>query len=274
MTPLCHKVPTLGSGIGYRAAISHSILKHKNEIEVLEVITEHYINEKKSSGVPIEQLCENFRVVPHGLNLSICSPHLDKSYIEKVYEFIKKIKPHYYTDHLALTSCPGIDIGHLSPIIYDYDTLNIVIDNVNRLQDYFGIPLALENITYNFSHSDNCLIYSEFVNNLVDKTDCGLLLDLTNLYINAFNHEFDATDFINHLPLNNILHIHIAGEYELNGKLIDGHCCAVQKGTWDLLSYLMQKAKPAAIILEHDADFPNNFRELLDTVVRAKTYLN
>ncbi len=264
-------IPFLGSGIGYRLEIRDKILEHSDEIDFVEVITEQYANKTGMWG-DLERVGERLRVIPHGVRLSIGSSlPLDMDYLRSVKQIVALTKAPFYSEHLCVTRAPGIDIGHLSPLWFTGEILHSTTDKVNRIQDYLGLPLALENVTYTFEIPDSPLRQTEFFRRLVDATGCGVLLDVTNVYINSVNFGFDPEAFFDEMPLDHVIQLHLAGGFWADDRLIDGHCAVVQEGSWDLLAMLARKAgKIRGSILEHDENFPESFDLLLDTVRRTR----
>lgn len=265
-----NNIPFIGSGMGFRRQLKQQIYAHKNELDCLEIITDQYIwNDLHMAE--LEELCDNFQVIPHGIGLSIGSiMPFNAGYIKNIKRINEITKSSYYSEHLCMTLAPGIDIGHLSPLWFTNEVLNNVIDRVNYVQDTLGKPLILENVTYLVDIPNSAIGQTEFFHKLVDKTNCGILLDITNIFINSVNHNFDPHNFIDAMPLANVVQVHIAGGYWADGLLIDSHSEAIQAETWELLNHLNSLTKIKSIILEHDSNFPDNFDHLLSQVSRAR----
>lgn len=259
-------VAWLGSGISYREELRGQILASSEQIDLIEVVADHFIGDADG----LRELGEMFTLVPHGLQLSIASPAIDRDYLRAIKRVSDASSSPYYSDHLAVTRAPGVDIGHLSPAWFTEETLELVTRNVTVVQDFLEKPLILENISYAFEIPDASMSEPEFLTRLVERTGCGLLLDLTNLYTNATNHEFDPVARLDELPLDAVVQLHIAGGYWHDGVLIDGHCEPVEEGTWDLLVALSERVGTKACILEHDDRFPDDFSVLISQVQRAR----
>lgn len=262
-------VAWLGSGISYREDLRDQILASSEEIDVLEFVVDHFIDDLDR----LRELRERFTLVPHGLQLSIASPALDRDYLRAIKRVSDASSSPYYGDHLAMTRAPGVDIGHLSPVWFTEETLELVSRNVAMTQDYLEKQLILENISYAFEIPDASMSEPEFLMRLTEQTGCGLLLDLTNLNTNATNHAFDPIDRLDELPRAAVVQLHIAGGYWHDGVLIDGHCAPVDEGTWELLGALADRAQAKVCILEHDDRFPDDFSVLLEQVQRARQVL-
>ncbi len=265
-------IPALGSGIGFRRELKQDILDARDEIDFIEVVTEQYLTDSNQL-TELEELRDIFPIVPHGVRLSIGSAALDQEYLRAIKLVSDTCRAPYYSEHLAVTRAPGIEIGHLSPLWFTEAVLEQTVNNVLRVQDTLGKPLILENITYLFDIPRATMTQTEFLGRLVESTGCGILLDLTNLYTNATNHDFDPLAALDGLPLDKVVQLHLAGGYWSQGILIDAHCEPVAQGTWALLEALANRVQVKACILEHDDNFPDHFSVLSDQVRRAREFV-
>jgi len=269
MTSAIASLPFLGSGLGYRAEIRQQVLAAAGAIDFVEIITERY------TGHPalwrdLDAACERFQVIPHGVSLSIGSARpAERDHLRAVRRVSDRTRSPYYSEHLALTGVPGIDLGHLSPLWFTEQSLAIVARNVRQVQDTLEKPLVLENVTYHFELPLSQMSQAEFFHRLVAATGCGLLLDVTNIHTNATNHHFDPLAFLESMPLAAVVQVHVAGGYFHDGFLIDGHCAPVAEESWRLLEALAARTAVRGVLLEHDDQFPE-FPVLLDQVARAR----
>lgn len=268
-------IPFQGSGLGYRNELKKSIWEHRAEIDCLEVITDRYVDDPFLAP-ELEELCDSFRVIPHGVRLSIGSPDLDLDYLRGVRRVCEVTKTPYYSEHLCMTRAPGIEIGHLAPLWFTEEALAVTIDNVHRVQDFLGRPLILENTTYPFEIPGADMSQTEFFHRLVGATGCGILLDIANIRINAANHRFDPVAFLDQMPLEHVVQLHMAGGFlDVEGDYIDGHCRPPDEAIWSLLAELAARAPGVkGSILEHDASFPEDFSVLMSTVTRTRQTLD
>ena len=261
--------PRLGAGLGYRREISKDILDAKDSIDFVEIITDQFINNPRHAE-ELERVCQHFRVIPHGVGLSIGSAALQsRDYLLAIRQISDLTKSPYYSEHLCVTQAPGIDIGHLSPLWLTDQVLKRVIKNVSQVQDFLGKPLVLENITYLLHIPNETMPETEFFTRLTEATGCGILLDLTNIYINSVNHRFDPAAYLEKMPLEKVVQVHLAGGYWSNGILIDGHSELVQEESWKLLELLVKEITLGAVIIEHDHNFPE-MSSMLQQIGRAR----
>jgi uncharacterized protein len=267
-------LPVLGSGLGYRRQLHDEITAAAARIDFVEIVAEQYLDGDEQLAA-LEQLCEIFPVIPHGVSLSVGSAApVDHGHLRAIERLMKVTGAPYFSEHLAITSVPGLEIGHLSPLWFTEKALAKTAENVSRVQDRLGRPLVLENVSYLFDLPGAQMLQAEFFTRLVDQTSCGVLLDVTNLYINSINHGFDPIEFLHGMPLDALVQIHLAGGYLSDGVMVDGHCEPVQEGSWVLLERLVELVRVRGSIVERDANFtPETADLLLDEVEHARRIL-
>lgn len=265
-------VPHYGSGLSYRHALKADIFDAREEIDFLEIISDNFFEEGPKDT--LRELCDTFPVVTHGVGLSIGSADgIEDTYLQNVKAVLDITGGPFYSEHLCHTRVPGIDIGNLSPLWFSESLLQQVVENVDHVQQTLGKRLVLENVSYFFDIPSNDLSQGEFFNRLVDQTGCGVLLDITNVYINTLNHGTRAARLLDSMPLDDVLEVHIAGGRWENDYLFDSHTEPVQEGSWTLLAELLQRTHVHGIILEHEADFPQSFSALTDQLARARNLM-
>lgn len=264
-------IPFLGSGLGFRRPLKKEILSRRDAIDFLEIITEQY-TETTAFDAELEEICDAFPVMPHGIRMSVGSMQpLDRDHLRKVKRVVDITDAPFYSEHLCMTKAPGIDIGHLSPLWFTEEVLQRTIENVHLAQDVLERPLVLENVTYLFDIPNPQMPQTEFFHRLVDETGCGILLDVTNVYINGENHGQDGERFLADMPMEHVVQLHIAGGFWSNETLIDSHNHPVEDGTWDLLETLAgMEHSVKGSILEHDSNFPEDFGDLLSSLERTR----
>jgi uncharacterized protein len=263
------QIPMLGSGLGYRRELHEAIYEASELVDFVEIVTDQFIG-NADRRAHLERLCADFVVIPHGVGMSIGSPKLDDDYLREVKLVSDVTRSPYYSEHLAMTRAPGLDIGHLAPLWWTEEMLHIVVDNVCRVQDFLGKPLILENITYLVDVPGNTMSQPAMFDRLVEATGCGVLLDVTNVCINGTNHGFDPVDFVSQMPVSHVVQIHLAGGFEHDGVMIDGHSEPVDDGSWALLEQVLAMTSSIrGCLVEHDANFPDDPSGLLAQVRRA-----
>lgn len=267
-------IPYLGSGLGFRKELMQETLKARASIDFLEIITEDFMGNNLNRDT-LEEICDHFPVIPHGVGLSIGSADgVDEAYLRQIREVSELTKSPFYSEHLCQTRAPGINLGHLSPLWFTEEVLRTTIDGVHKVQDTLGKPLVLENVTYMFSIPHADMPQAEFFNRLVDATGCGVLLDVTNIFINSLNNEVDSITFMEAMPLDRVVQVHLAGGLWTGDVFSDTHTYPVQEESWVLLEELLKRTAIKGTLLERDGNYPDAFSDLTDQVARARALMD
>lgn len=266
-------IPFFGAGIGLRTELERQLREHAEDVLVLEVITERFFEKSAREGT-LASFAKDFRIIPHGVKLSIGSAlPLDYEHLEKVKAVCEFLDAPYYSEHFALTRHGDeFDTGHLSPIWFTQENLEVVIAHVKEIQDYLERPLVLENITSSFEIPNADYEEPEFISAVCQETGCGLLLDLTNVFINAYNRKTDPYDFLQRIPLDRVIHMHLAGGKLHHGVMEDTHSeplSGINEEVWPLLEWTAPRAtRLSTLIIERDSNFSGSFEDMLLTDLR------
>lgn len=273
MNKTLENIPYLGNGIGFRPELKSFIFLNRDKIGFLEIIADHYIDVPEAKLKELELLMENFTLIPHAINLSLgTAAGLDMAYVRKLAALIKKIDPPYWSEHIAYTQAHGYDIGHLAPIVYNAEFLEILRRNIEVVQAEIPHPLMLENITYHVELPGKEIGDADFLNSICTLTGCGLLLDITNLYINSRNLNFDPYDFLDQLDPAHIVQLHYVGYEGDESQLIDTHARSTQPEIFALMEHVCRKRLPKAVLLERD-DRYELLEEINEDLLRAGNIL-
>jgi hypothetical protein len=265
-----NNLPTLGSGIGFRDEFIGELFLNRNKVDFLEIISDHYIDPHPAKIEELELIKKHFTLIPHGINLSLGSAEgLDINYVKKLAKLINELNPPWWSEHICFTMAGGIDIGHLSPLPLTWEAINVLVKNIKQIKTLINAPLILENITYMLQIPGAEMTEAEFISEVLEQTDCGMLLDITNLYINSINHKFSVERFLSQIPLERIVQLHYVGGHTQHGMLIDSHAFTTQKEVWQLMEKVATLANIKGTILERDDNFPN-FTELLTELNQAR----
>ncbi len=264
-------LPPLGVGLGFREPFRGELFLHQHEVDFLEITADHYMDVPVAKQQELDLLAAHFTLIPHGLNLSLGSAEgLDPLYARKFAEIVRRVKPPYWSEHIAFTRAGGRDIGHLSPVPFTREAIEVIGRNISEMRRYIAdVPLILENITYMVEMPGAEMSEAQFLAELLAKTDCGLLLDITNLYTNAVNHGYDLAAILAQLPLERVVQLHFAGGFWHDGILIDSHSHPTPADVWDLMDVVLARAPVKGVILERDEDLPP-FKDILAELERAR----
>lgn len=263
---MAEQYPVQGAGLGLRRAFIGSLADNlPAHIEFMEVAPENWIDIGGRYGRQFHALTEKIPFVCHGLSLNIGGPApLDEAFLRKVRHFLDTFKIRCYSEHLSYCG----DDGHLydlMPIPFTQAAVNYVAERIQRAQDIIGRRLVIENVSY-YAAPGQEMTESEFVNAVLEKADCDLLLDVNNVYVNSINHRYDAEAFLLSMPADRIAYAHIAGHYlEAEDLRIDTHGADVIDPVWDLLAMAYQHLGVFPTLLERDFNIPP-LNELFDEV--------
>jgi len=224
---------------------------------VIEVIAEHYYGARSEKLEELDAIARSYDVLPHGLGLSLgTDAPLDGGLVRASAQLAERVNARWFTEHLAFTGVPGLSLGHLASLPFTWEAVEVVARNTRQWREVVGVPVLLENIAYIVSLPGE-MTEAQFIGEVLDRADCGLLLDLHNLYANARNHAYDAVKFLESLPLERVLQVHVAGGRDEAGLRLDSHDAPVPEEVWDLLVWLAPRAPLQAVIVEWDTDLPD-----------------
>jgi hypothetical protein len=257
-------------GVGYRSEVRTIIRESMPPIEALEITVDHCIRSNLDHRRKFRRLPELCPVFLHGVGLSLgTAQRPDSGYLRDVKQWAQWLGVPWYSEHLAFTKVPGLDHAQLLPLPRTEDTLRILCDNIQIVQDRVGLPLVLENISYYFDYDDSEVLEADFLVDVCNRTGAGILLDLENLRINSSNHGYDPVAFLAALPPRAVRAIHLAGGCDSHDLAIDTHDRQVSPATLALLPEALRRHEPDAIIVERDQAF-EGFVEVLVDVERAR----
>lgn len=266
-------IPFLGVGLSFRAPFIQDVFKYQDKIGFLEIIADHYVDATREKTEELKLLCKHFTVIPHAINLSLGSTDgIDKNYLEKLASLVQRINPPYWSEHIAFSRSGGIEIGHLSPLPFSNRSIDTIAANVEQVKKLIKPPLILENISYLVDLPGHKMKETEFLKSVLDSTDAGLLLDITNLCYNSNNHNYDPEDFLNQIPLEKVVQLHFTGGIIQDGKFIDNHSKKTPEEVWSLMRKLLKRKMPKGLILERDDSNPD-FDEILAEIDKAKSVI-
>jgi uncharacterized protein (UPF0276 family) len=199
-----------------------------------------------------------YPIVCHGVELSLGSlDSLNEKYLQDLKELVLKTNSPWFSDHLCFSSNQKVHFHDLLPTLRSKESIQVISDKINTIQDFINKPFALENISYYIESPYHQMSEPEFIQEIVRQTGCYLLLDVNNVYVNAFNHGYAPLDFIRSLPLNQVIQIHLAGHFNRGDLLIDTHGAQVNKEVWKLFQETLQLLKrPVSTLIEWDNDIP------------------
>jgi len=266
-------LPDLGLGLGLRSVHFGHILEHQPEVDWFEVISENFMDSQGRPRHILAQIAERYPIVMHGGSLSIGSTHpLNFDYLRKLKSLAADVRPRWVSDHVCWTGVAAQNTHDLLPIPFTEETLRHVSERVRVVQDYLERPLVLENPSSYIEFQGSTMGEGEFISRLAENTQCGLLLDVNNVYVSSFNHDLDPAEFIRALPHERIVQFHLAGHTNYVTHLIDTHDGQVIDPVWALYRLAHELTGGVSTLLEWDANIPP-FPELHAEVLKAKAFM-
>ncbi|MEW6729841.1 MAG: DUF692 domain-containing protein [Acidobacteriota bacterium] len=263
-------LPVLGVGIGFREPFRGELFLQRPQVDFLEIIADHYMDAPPEKEQELELLARHFTLIPHALNLSLGSAEgVDTVYLEKLAKLVKKIRPPWWSDHICFTRAGGVEIGHLAPLPFTHEAVEVFSRNVAQVRRYIDTPLILENITYLLTLPGAEMNEAQFLAEVVAHTGCGLLLDITNLHINSVNHGYNIDEFLTCLPIDAVVQLHFVGGHWHDGQLIDSHSQPTPAEVWALMQQVLACMPVKGVVLERDDNLPP-FAELLTELEQAR----
>lgn len=266
--------PNPGLGLGLRSKHFNYILENNPEVDWFEIISENFMD---SGGRPkhvLRQIAERYRVVMHGVSLSIGSAdELNFEYLTKLKNLAAEIKPLWISDHLCWTGINNLNSHDLLPLPLNEESLKHVCKKINQAQDFLERPLVFENPSTYLSFKQSTIDEWDFLRFMTEETDCGLLLDVNNVYVSSYNNDFDAAHYIERLPHDNIVQMHLAGHRNCGDYIIDTHDNTVAPEVWKLFSLAWNSTGGAAVLLEWDSEIPD-FEVYHSELLKAKNFMN
>ncbi|MCG8699946.1 MAG: DUF692 domain-containing protein [Bacteroidales bacterium] len=247
------------TGLGFRRDIAHEIIEGEIfEPSFIELAPENWIDIGGYWRKKLHEAAEKYPITTHGLSLSIGSPEdLDWDFLRKIKKFNKEFGVKIYSEHLSYTKAENAHLYDLLPIPFRMDAVKHVVDRIRRVQDFLGQRIAIENVSY-YTPVAAEMTESEFVSQIANEADCDLLLDVNNVYVNAFNHKYNARQYIESLPLEKVAYIHMAGHLQVNEELIiDTHGQAIIDPVYELFEWTLERVKPVPVLLERDFNLEN-----------------
>jgi uncharacterized protein (UPF0276 family) len=250
-------LPVLGQGIGLRTPHYREVIARRPDIGWFEVISENFMVPGGNPRRVLRSVREHYPVVMHGVSMSLGSTdRLDDDYLRALRALADEIQPAWLSDHLCWGRVDGTNGHDLWPLPYTEECLDHVVARVAQAQERLGRRLLLENVSAYVQFAASEMTEWAFLTELCRRADCGLLLDINNVYVSAHNLGFDALEFLDGIPADRVGQIHLAGHRDVGTHLLDSHDAPVSEPVWALYREAVRRFGPVATLLERDDDIP------------------
>jgi uncharacterized protein len=264
----------LGVGVGLRVPHYATILAERPSVDFFEIISENFMVEGGKPRHHLERVLEHYSVVQHGVSLGIAGPdEPDRAYLSRLKQLLKRTKTPWVSDHFCWSGAGGAHLHDLLPIPYTPEAVRRTAERARMIQDFLELPFALENTSSYLTYRSSTLSEWEFIGEIAERADIGLLFDVNNVYVSAYNHGFDAETFVRSVPHERIFQIHLAGHTNLGKYIIDTHRGTVIEPVLDLYRKTIELAGPISTVIEWDDEIPA-LPQLLAEAERARQVRN
>ena len=265
--------PNLGFGVGLRGQHFQHILDQRPAVDWFEIISENYLDSQGWPVYVLDWVAERYPVVAHGVSLSIGSTDpLNFDYLAKLKHLAARIRAAWISDHLCWTGVLGRNTHDLLPLPLNEDTLAHVVRRIRSVQDFLERRIVLENPSTYLTFANDTMTEWEFLSAMAEEADCGLLLDVNNVYVSSVNHGFAAEQYIRAVPANRIVQFHLAGHTHCGTHIIDTHDGHVTSRVWELYRMAALRTSGVSTLLEWDARIPE-FPVLHAEALKARSFL-
>lgn len=264
--------PNLGIGVGLRIPHYDDIFKNKPDIDWFEIISENYMIEGGKAIEVLDRILERYTVVQHGVSLAIGSPDpLNFDYLKKLKALARRTKTPWVSDHLCWGRLPGAHYHDLLPLPYTKDVIKYVVERARIVQDYLELPFALENLSSYVTYKTDEMTEWDFYGTIVEQADIYMMLDVNNIYVSSRNHGFSPMDYVNNIPIDRVLQIHLAGHTDHGTHVLDTHDNYVRDEVWALYAEVYPLTGGVSTLLEWDDKFIP-FQQTWEEALKAKQF--
>ena len=250
-------LPSLGNGIGLRTQHFAEFLAGGVAVDWVEAISENFFAPGGRPRAVLEKVRADMPVVLHGVSLSIGGPDpLDRQHLRSLRELAARVEPAWVSDHLCWGTHRGRYLHDLLPLPFTEESLGHVVERVGVVQDVLGRQILLENVSSYLTFSASSLTEWDFLAEVARRADCGILLDVNNIYVSATNHGFEARTYLEAIPVDRVAQFHLAGHSDHGTHLLDTHDHPVADPVWELYREAVRRFGNVSTLIEWDDHIP------------------
>jgi uncharacterized protein len=260
-------------GIGLRIPHYNHILENRPVVDWFEIISENFMVDGGRPLYVLDQILEQYRVVQHGVSMYFGSAEpLNREHLTKLKRLVARTKTPWLSDHLCWGSVDGTYSHDLLPMPYTFEAARKTAEKIRQAQEFLEVPIVVENVSSYAEFHVSQMTEWEFLTEVVEQADCGILLDVNNIYVSSQNHDFDPFDYVDKVPHHRVAQIHIAGHSRYEKYVLDTHDHPVIDPVWRLYDRAIELIGSTATLLEWDDRIPS-FEEVHIEALKAKRYL-
>jgi uncharacterized protein (UPF0276 family) len=262
-----------GIGIGLRIPHYDHILTKKPVVDWFEIISENFMVDGGRPLRVLDQILENYRVVQHGVSMYFGSAEpLSREHLRRLKALVRRTKTPWLSDHLCWGSVDGTYTHDLLPMPYTFEAAKITARKIRQVRDFVEVPVAVENVSSYAEYHVSEMTEWEFLTEVAERADCGILLDVNNIYVSSVNHSFNPLEYVENVPHERVAQIHIAGHTKYRKYILDTHDHPVIDPVWKLYETAIRRCGPTATLLEWDDRIPS-FEEVHAEALKANRFL-
>ena len=263
----------LGIGIGLRTPHYQHILAKKPKIGWFEIISENYMVDGGNALEILDQILADYTLIQHGVALYLGSADpLNYDYLQKLKRLVKRTNTPFLSDHLCWGSVDGTYTHDLLPMPYTFEAIKHTAARIKAAQEYLEVPICVENISSYAEFHASEMTEWQFLAEVTERADCGILLDVNNIYVSSSNHNFDPYEYLNNIPIERVGQIHIAGHSVFENYLLDTHVGPVKEAVWRLYEQAIKLIGPTNTLLEWDSHIPG-FDTVYKEALKAERFI-
>jgi len=264
------KIPSLGFGLGLRKEHYDSILESSPEVDWFEILTENYLVPGGKPLYFLDQICERYPVVMHGVSMSLGSHDpLNMKYMRQVKELAERTNAHWVSDHMCFTGVDGVNAHDLLPLPFTEEAVKHMAKKISQAQDFLGRQILIENASTYITYKQSDMTEWDFTMAVAEESDSLILLDINNIYVSAVNHGFDPLEYLDGVSADRVQQHHLAGHSQYDGYIIDTHDNDIVEGVWDLYAEAVKRYGDVSTMIERDDNIPE-LPELMSELQMAR----
>jgi uncharacterized protein (UPF0276 family) len=262
-----------GVGIGLRIPHYNHILEHKPVCDWFEIISENFMVDGGRPLYVLDQILDQYRVVQHGVSMYFGSVEsLNREHLRRLKKLVQRTKTPWLSDHLCWGSVDGTYSHDLLPMPYTFEAAKKTAQKIREARDFLEVPVVVENVSSYAEFKASEMTEWQFLTEVVEDADCGILLDVNNIYVSSQNHNFDPFEYLKNVPHQRVAQIHIAGHSKYEKYILDTHDHAVIDPVWALYARAIELIGSTATLLEWDDHIPP-FEEVHNEALKAKRHV-
>jgi uncharacterized protein (UPF0276 family) len=250
--------PFLGFGVGLRRPHYSHVIATPTAVDWFEVVSENFMVDGGRPLQVLEKVRERYPIVLHGVSMSIGSTDpLNREYLSRLRGLARRFEPAWISDHLCWTGVGGHNLHDLLPLPYTEEAVSWVASRIRQVQEILERTILIENVSSYMAFAGSTMTEWDFLTAVAEQSDCGILLDINNIFVSAFNHRFDPQRYIEAVPVERVVQYHLAGHSDHGAYLLDTHDHPIRAEVWSLYEQAVRRFGPVSALVEWDDNIPD-----------------